>query len=234
MKRLKRFLFLLMVVLLPAISIQEASAAEKNLPEGFLLGDENGINVSKDGGYFFNLEDLRPGDTIKRTLTIKNFRDEAYDLRLVIEPKSKTGKIDLIENMSMQILLEDQEVYQGNLSTSKEGSKEVPFGLVAARSEKQAVIVLTMNDIEKWNKLYYSGPSEAEVEWQFIATASEKTTDEGESEVPKSPGGSQSSEPKGLFPRTGEILSNGFVWVGLILVAIVYIHSRKKRRSKYR
>nr|WP_242551277.1 LPXTG cell wall anchor domain-containing protein [Enterococcus hulanensis] len=91
-----------------------------------------------------------------------------------------------------------------------------------------------MNDIEKWNKLYYSGPSEAEVEWQFIATASEKTTDEGESEVPKSPGGSQSSEPKGLFPRTGEILSNGFVWIGLILVAIVYIHSSKKRRSKYR
>jgi len=222
-----------MVVLLPVISIQEVSAAEKNLPEGFLLGDENGINVSKDGGYFFNLEDLQPGDTIKRTLTIKNFRDEVYDLRLVIEPKSKTGKIDLIENMSMQILLEDQEVYQGNLSTSKEGSKEVPFGLIAARSEKQAVVILTMNDIEKWNNLYYSGPSEAEVEWQFIATASEKMTDEDKSEVPKSPGGSQKPEPKGLLPRTGEILSNSFVWIGLILVAIVYIHSSRKRR-KYR
>ena len=219
------------------ISFQSVSAAETNLPDGFLLGDENGINVSKDGGYFFNLEDLRPGDTIKRTLTIKNFRDEAYDLRLVIEPKSKSGKIDLIENMSMQILFEDQEVYQGNLSTSKDGSKEVPFGLIAARSEKQAVIQLTMNDIEKWNKLYYSGSSEAEVEWQFIATASEKPTDESKPGVPKSPDGSQGTGPASggkIYPRTGEILSSGFVLIGLILVAIVYIQSSKRKRSEYR
>lgn len=242
MKRLKRITLFLLVMILSAISFQKASAAETNLPDGFLIGEENGISVSKDGGYFFNLDDLRPGDHFKRKLIIKNFRDEAYDLKLVIEPKSKTGKIDLIENMSMQILLEDQEVYQGNLSTNKDGSKEVSFGLIEARSEKTVMIDLTMNDVEKWNQLYFSGPSEAEVEWQFIATYSEKPAEENK-ELPKSAGNPPQATPgayssgstgKGFLPQTGEALMEKAILIGIFLVAVVWFIAVKRRRSEYR
>ncbi|MBO0454485.1 hypothetical protein [Candidatus Enterococcus murrayae] len=234
MKRLSKIIFLLLVMILSMISFQNVSAAAKNLPDGFLVGDEDGINITKDGGYFFNLDDLKPGDMVKRKLIIKNLRDEAYDLKLVIRPKSKTGKIDLIENISMQILFEDQEVYQGNLGTNNDGSKEVSFGSIAARSEKAAVIDLVVNDVKKWNQLYYSGPSEAEVEWQFIAISSEKGKDQKESVPPKSAGNKQSFESggKGLFPRAGEILKSRFIWIGLIFVAIVCLIAVKRNRSK--
>lgn len=229
MKQLKRILFLLLAILLSTFSFQEASAAKTNLPDGFLIGDETGINVSRDGEYFFDLNDLHPGDTFKRTLIIRNFRDEAYELKLVIQPKSTTGKIDLIENMSMEIHLEDQEVFQGNLTTHKDGSNEIPLGLIDARSEKAATIDLTMKEIEKWNQLYYSGPSEAEVEWQFVATYSKSNESNSEKPATKSPIGSKESST-GAYPSTGETLMSSVAFLGLLLVALVcWIKINRKR-----
>ncbi|GCF93873.1 hypothetical protein NRIC_17640 [Enterococcus florum] len=238
MERLKRMLVVLLVLILSAIPFQKASAAETNLPDGFLVGDESGINVSKDGGYFFNLDDLQPGDTVKRNLIIKNTLDEDYQLKLAIEPKSKSGKVDLIENMSMQILLEDQEVYQGNLSNDKSGSKEVSFGTIPAKSEIQAVINLRVNEIENWNQVYFSGPSEAEVDWIFTAVHTEKKKDElpktsgespGSPASPSSPSGSNSGK---VLPRTGERINNGLFALGILLVAAVCFMKMKQKRSE--
>ncbi|MGM0110198.1 hypothetical protein [Enterococcus sp. DIV0187] len=230
MKRLKRTIYFLLVMILSTISFQRVSAIEANLPDGFLVGDENGISISKDGGYFFNLDDLQPGDTFKRKLIIRNFRDEAYDLKLVIQPKSKSGKIDLIENMSMRILSEEQEVFQGNLSTNKNGNKEVPFGLVSPRSEKIVTINLRMNDVEKWNQKYFSGPSEAEVYWQFIATYP-KASIKNEEGIPKIPNQAPLKDllREGSLLKTGETIMDEFIVLGCILITIICLVKIRKK-----
>lgn len=230
MRRLGKMIVVLSVLILSFVSFQKASAAHKNLPNGFLIGDENGIKVSKDGGYFFNLNNLQPGDTVKRDLVINNNLDEDYELTLEITPKSQSGKIDLIKIISMQILLEDQEVYQGNLSNSGDGKKVVSFGTISAQSNKKAVINLTMGDIENWNQLYYSGPSEAEVEWVFTAVHSKNDDKVAKISTNPSESTGASSGTGKNYPSTGEVLMYGIIALGiLIILVVVSINSKRKQ-----
>jgi len=218
---LKFFLSGILIVFFCSTSPHVAAAA--NLPDGFLVGDDEGITISKNGGYFFHLEDLQPGDTITRKLIVKNTRDEDYHLTLTIEPKSKSGKIDLVEKMSMTILSNDRVIYSGNLSSDSSGKTvakcEVPFGEIKNNSEQTYTIQLNVaDDIAYWD--YYSGKSEAIVDWRFDA----KTV----------PSESKSSSTGGFLPKTNEQHSVMLTYLGMTLTFLtliyIFVHTQKSRK----
>ncbi|WP_275471805.1 LPXTG cell wall anchor domain-containing protein [Vagococcus proximus] len=167
------------------------------LPDGFLIGDESGIKVSKQGGYFFNLENIRPGDTTDKKLIIKNQNKEPYRLHLEIKPKSHQGKINLIEALHMTMEDNNGLLYDGNLCSNSDNitlsSKDLDFGIIQPSEERTISIHLKMtSDSSYWD--FYSGESSAEVLWQFAAvTDIDATTNK--TDPPKK---------QGWLPQTGE------------------------------
>ncbi|MGL4608017.1 MAG: hypothetical protein ACRCU3_11195 [Eubacteriaceae bacterium] len=156
--------------MLAIIFASSALAGTTNLPEGFLIGDKNGLTVTKDGNYFFNLTSIKPGDEIKRSLMIKNENvEEGFDLALLIEPISKTGTIDLTKELTLTLVLDGQEIYHGSVS-GDQGEALILLGGYQSNEGGMLDISLKMSEsIENWD--YYSGKSVAEVQWTFQATA---------------------------------------------------------------
>ncbi|MGY3748709.1 LPXTG cell wall anchor domain-containing protein [Vagococcus acidifermentans] len=215
MHKLKSLILLVMIIPL-SIFISVKAEASVQLPDGLLIGDDQGISITKDGGYFFNLENLRPGDAISRKLTIENTRAEDYDLDLTIQPNSKTGKIDLVEEISMTITMEDKQLYTGNLCSDDEGNlvkrRTIDFGTIKSGDKRIVNIDLLVSpNIDFWD--YYSGESEAIVDWIFVARSDEE-----------SPGTSTPGKT-GLLPQTGEERAKLYLLLAvmfLLAAALIY------------
>jgi hypothetical protein len=117
MTKPKKILALFMVViLLAALCATGASAATSNLPDGFLIDDENGISVTDDGEYFLSSDHLMPGDVITRSLTLRNLNQgEPFQLHLLGDSPVSTGEVDWLDNLHLQISLDGTELYSGRL-----------------------------------------------------------------------------------------------------------------------
>ncbi|MCL2299395.1 MAG: hypothetical protein FWC27_04530, partial [Firmicutes bacterium] len=91
-------------------------AAETNLPDSFLIDDENGISVTGAGEYFLYSDNLMPGDVITRTLTLRNLEQgEPFQLHLLGESPESAGLVDWLDNLHLQITLEGRVLYTGRL-----------------------------------------------------------------------------------------------------------------------
>jgi len=88
----------------------------QNLPDSFLIDDENGISVPGTGEYFLYSHNLLPGDVITRTLTLRNFeQDVPYRLHLLADAPNSAGAVDWLDNLHLQITLDGRELYAGRL-----------------------------------------------------------------------------------------------------------------------
>lgn len=224
-KRSLSVLFLLAVAL--AFPMKSEAADTTNLPDGFLIGDSQGINVTKSGGYFFNLDGLLPGDTITRNLVIQNTRSEDYNLKMVIQPISSTGPVDLIEKMTMAFTLDNQVVYDGNLvsqvaNQTAEGT-EIDFGVIKGNSTRTMSIDLAVKTDIPWED-FQKGTSTAKVKWTFVAN-SDQLPNTGKDIVTK---------PTGEYPSTGETVSKVLFTLGILMTLVtlaLYFMYYKRRES---
>lgn len=99
-----------------ACCANEASASEQKLPSSMLIGDTDGIHVGTSGQYFIQADDLRPGDTIKKTLTIRNIGlDETYQLSMLASPLTTSGPVNLLDAVHLTLTLNSRIVYSGRL-----------------------------------------------------------------------------------------------------------------------
>lgn len=207
---------LVICALWTCFAVKTEAAETTNIPKGFLIGDNRGISISKNGSYFFDLENLLPGDTITRNLVIQNNRDDDYELKLEIEPKSTKGPVDLIEKMDMTFTSGEQLIYRGNLVRSESARKEaktvIDFGLIKAGSKRDIAIELHVKTDIPW-EAFNAGESEAVVTWVFKAMREPIST-----------------KPGGKLPQTGEqsVPLSPFGWSILYLVIIL---SRVRRRA---
>ncbi len=85
------------------------------LPQGFLIGDENGIHVQADGTFLIAAYDMEPGDAIYKTLTIQNTENSTFDLTMTAQPLTQTGPIELLNSINCRLTLNGQEIYNGRL-----------------------------------------------------------------------------------------------------------------------
>ena len=99
-------------------------AAETNLPDSFLIDDENGISVTGAGEYFLYSDNLMPGDVITRTLTLRNLEQgEPFQLHLLGESPESAGLVDWLDNLHLQITLEGRVLYTGRLRGDGESTR---------------------------------------------------------------------------------------------------------------
>ena len=118
MTGLKRALaFCFMLSLLAACCGVASFAKGSDLPDGFCIGDENGISVTNENGYFMNVDHMMPGDVFTRTLTLQNLEqgEPPYTLRMTAEPLETTGPVDWLDNLYLLLTLDGEEIYAGRL-----------------------------------------------------------------------------------------------------------------------
>jgi hypothetical protein len=122
MKKIKKFTAILSIcTVLFCTSV--SAAAEALLPEGTVAGlpesltvmDEDGNSVdSSTGEYFFEVEDMVPGETYSKNIQIMNLReDKAYHIYFYAEPVDKGGNIDLEAQCTEVISLDGSTLYEG-------------------------------------------------------------------------------------------------------------------------
>ncbi len=230
-----------MIVLLSIGYTTIDASAATSFPDGFLIGDDNGLKVTKDGDYFFNLTGLQPGDTITRNLVIQNNRkNDAFNLKMIIEPRSRSGKIDLVKEMKMIITIDGNELYNGTLASDTNGnqvsSRELDLGSFAANSKTNMQIQLNLSSNISY-KDFYSGKSTADVVWTFAANAEKsaikppgKEDPDGELPPTSKPGNGITS----LLPQTGDSLPI-FLYklsgILLVITALLYLYLKRKEQK---
>lgn len=204
------------------IAWQGAEAAEvTHIPDGFVIGDNRGISVTKNGNYFFDLDNLLPGDVITRNLVIQNNRQDDYVLTLRIEAKSTKGPVDLIEKMAMSFTLDKELIYQGNLA-KKSGITDIEFGLIKAGEKLSAAIELMVKKDIPWED-FKAGESEAIVTWQFNAARDQPLPGTEGKEIEKS---------VIKLPQTGDGSSDDLLLIGWLVIVtplVIWYNQRQQR-----
>jgi hypothetical protein len=187
------------------------SAAASALPPGFLIGDQNGIYVERNGEYFINAVNLRPGEVIIKTLTIRNTeRGAPFKLSMTAQPLQSTGPIDLLDKVHLNLSLDGQQLYDGRIR-GDEGTDMIrnalQLGQYACGDSRTLVITLT---VDEDMKISYER-STADIRWHFYAIKDE------------------TADP----PKTGEAVRDYLLLFSAALAVgtIILIAARKKQRK---
>jgi len=225
MKKLtKTLLALLACCLMAAAWGANTLAAETNLPDGFLIDDENGISVTGAGEYFLYSDNLMPGDVITRTLTLRNLdQGGPYRLHMLGDSPRSAGTVDWLDNLHLVITLEGQTLYSGRLRGDGKGACGMPgngidlieqgldLGIYEKGAQKSLKFVVTANSSLSAEDLAES--SSANINWVFYAVK----------DAPLD------------APKTGDAARDGMyilLLILLILCAVFYDRYRKLRGNK--
>ena len=230
----KLIAILLAAVLLMSMSVTAAYADElragtvAGLPEKLVVLDDNGNSVSENGEYFFEVQDMTPGELYTKNIQIMNLREDAsYHIYFNAQPMSKYGDIDLEEECVLTLYLDDRVVYTGKVTgDGVPDVRDEPLDLGRYGPGESRVLRATIvwNDSgkasgaideghrivdssgvqvvrEKTGKTHIEG--EVIFKWIFTAVGDAPTTE----------------EQSGSYIDTGETLT--FVFLGLVALAIV-------------
>ena len=225
MQKLNKILAaLLTACLMASLCGIPALAIETNLPDSFLIDDENGIDVKDTGEFFLFSKNLMPGDVITRTLTLRNLEQgEPFRLHLLGDSPRSAGPVDWLDNLHLQITLEGQTLYSGRLrgdgkkTRTMQGNgvdligQGVDLGVYAKGDQKTLHFTVTA-DAGHMSTADLMEPSSANIDWVIHAIK----------DAPPDP------------PKTGDAVRNGMIILLLfigILCAIFYDRYRNMRRN---
>ena len=209
---MKRLLISVLTVLV--FSGATAYAAQTNLPEGFIIGDSDGIHVETDGTYLIYADNITPGETIIKTVTIRNLErgKTPFRLSMTAEPELVSGPVSLLDVMTLTLTMNDKVLYHGRLR-GDEGvdmiRNSLQLGKYAQGDSKVLHIKIETGDWEQ-----YPEKSVAEIRWNFYAV----------------------KEDLGELPQTGDYTHFGLYLLGMLLSMagfILLLFGERRKRKEY-
>lgn len=230
MKIVMRKIIFLVVITFGFVGTVVVSAAE--LPRGMVIGDNEGIAVNKDGEYFIDIPNAKPGEVYKKEITLRSTTEkEPFDLSIRVHPKESKGVIDWNEHVTMTLTLDGKEIYKGPMlgdgkrDWSKENLSLGTFGFGTDKVLEATFEIdknLTTEEFKEENLFLFS--------WEFIAT---RTSESGGSE---SSGSTEAGgkKPWGKLPSTGEEWRQMMyqVLAGLLLLLIFLLLWKRRKQEK--
>ncbi|MEG0255831.1 LPXTG cell wall anchor domain-containing protein [Vagococcus sp.] len=223
-KLVKVICFLTMFGLLFIIFPKKTDAAKEiEIPKGVLVTDNQGVSLTKSEGYFFNLKDLFPGDSVVREVEIKNNRSEEVGMKIDIVPLSFTGPVNLIKLIDMKWTYDDKVIFNGNLVSQDKNEFEkgssIDLGKIPANTIRKLKIDLYVSP-EITIKDLIKAESEAVVRWDVKATANDVKEPKVEPLV-------KVTTNKGILPKTGEKLTIFLSVLALLSILLVIVVRNK-------
>lgn len=221
MRKLKRRLLWAAIGILSVLMcVTPAYAKELKFPSAMLIGDMDGLHIDENGQYFIYAKDLRPGDTITKTLLIRNLgTDEVFHLTMTAEPLFAVGPVDLLNAVHLKLVLNGRQIYSGRLR-GDEGINMINNALQLGDygPGDNSTLEITMT-VDKSMKVSYT-KSVAEIKWIFVAVQE------------KGSGGGGGGGPG---PQTGDIagyvLYFAFLGSMLAVITLLLVRIRQEKRA---
>lgn len=181
-----------------------------------LVGKANGLVYLPDDDLFLYYPNMFPGDSVKRTLEIKNQYDYPYELKLKLQRISPPEKYDLLEKLELVITYKDNVIYKGKTS----GEEEISLGVFNPGQNEELTAIVTLDGNSTGNE--YKNKY-AEVKWIFTAVRMEDTPD---NESPNNPDINS--------PKTGDesIIISVILFVVSSILILVIKKTNKKNNKK--
>ena len=171
-----RFLTTILAAML-LFSLLAGSVSAEELPEGIIVADNEGISVDSQTGEFYIQQQLVPGETYVKYITIQNLReDKAFQIFLRTEPLTQTGNYDLFENVVMKLSLGDEVLYEGSpngLGNIDMQKTAMPLGDVYEPGDTR---VLKFEAILPLENTHHGILGAVTFQWIFSATVDEEYT----------------------------------------------------------
>lgn len=200
--------------------------AEEQLPEGVVIGDNDGLNAKKNGEYFVNLKNVQPGQKWEKTISMMNMeKDSVYSLTMQISPPVVSGPLDLSKEIQMVITYEGKTLYEGPASgVSKDKdfqNNRMEFGTFKSGDSRAFNVTYEMPG--NYTKEDFLEKSIMDNVWTFYAIKPQQDN------TPK-------KKTSGILPQTGDIQQSMIficlaLFVTLILLFIWKNRSENKRSN---
>ena len=102
---------------IPVNADKLAVGSVEGLPEKLVVLDDKGNSVSDNGEYFFQVENMKAGETYTKKIQIMNLREDAtYAIYFNAQPIDKSGEINLENECDCRIHMNDSLVYYGKVT----------------------------------------------------------------------------------------------------------------------
>lgn len=211
-------------------------AHAETLPPGFLVGDDTGFQAGTDGEYFIVNNDITPGQTFSREITLSNYskEDGSFDIKLVMNPADEThtpktsGEINLLEAVYVTLTYQGKVIYQGTIDgngtpIANRIQQPIDLGTLEVGEVRtiQAEFTVTSDyPAESWKE-----SSVVDFYWLFFASRATTTTTT-----------SSSTPPTGKLPQTGEDWRNVLIGMiaGFILIMLAVLILKKRKHDENR
>lgn len=197
----------------------------QELPRGFVIGDDKGITATKNGKYFINVTDVMPGKTWITSISLLNMEKNAsYKLSMLISDSKTTGKLDLSKEMQMKIIYDGKTVYEGPASGISSSSnlqlQALDLGIFNSGDSRGLKVEYSLSG--KYTNQDFAKKNTMDNTWTFYAIKTKDTVPDKKI--------ASSSKLLGIFPRTGEELKQGiiFLCLGLFLLLLFIMFIKKK------
>ena len=209
------------VSLLSIMTIQ-AEALDSVPSNVELLGNADGIVYVPGDEPFLLAENMEPGDSVTRTLEIKNNYDKAYKLYLRAERVTPSEKYDLLDVINLKISYKDKVIYEGPVSGEDGMTNNIEIGTFEPGDEENLTATAQL-DYSATDPAYLN--KRVQVDWIFTAQAQEGSTDTDKPTITPP----TNNKPIISLPQTGDNAMYAFtVLGGASMVGLLYNLKRKK------
>lgn len=202
-----------------------SSVQAESLPPGFLVGDETGFNAGTDGQYFIVNNNIEPGKTFTREISISNYSNngDAFSINLVMNPEDDTrkptikGTINLLEAINVKLNYQGKIIYQGPMNgkgSPVANKKSNPINLGTFETGEVRTIHAEFTVSNEYPDESWKNVNSTDFYWLFYASKSKDET------PPSTTPSSSTKKPMGILPSTGEEVVNALLLLLSILMLI--------------
>lgn len=190
---------LITLSLLLIISIK-GEASTLTPPNVQLLGNADGlVHISNTEDMFLYRYNMLPGDSVERTLEIKNQYEDSYELFLRAERVSEKEEYDLLDKLDLKITFDDKVIYVGPTSGEYKLTDNISLGTFKPGEEATLFAKVELDGPSTGNE--YKNKF-AQVNWIFTAVRKD-SNDNTSTDKP-----SNSNKPSTNKPSTNKPTNN--------------------------
>lgn len=191
---------LITLSLLLIISIK-GEASTLTPPNVQLLGNADGlVHISNTEDMFLYRYNMLPGDSVERTLEIKNQYEDSYELFLRAERVSEKEEYDLLDKLDLKITFDDKVIYVGPTSGEYKITDNISLGTFKPGEEATLFAKVELDGPSTGNE--YKNKF-AQVNWIFTAVRKD-SNDNTSTDKP-----SNSNKPSTNKPSINKPTNNG-------------------------
>lgn len=223
---MKRYLKCIVMTLSLLLVLNVKGVLAQTLPSNVhLVGDDDGILISLPEGEdsFLYKDEMLPGDSVERTMTIENKYQQPYALYIRAERVGieKVEKYDLLEKLQLKLTFKDKVIYEGPVSGKDGLIEDIELGTIQPGDEAKLHAVVTLDGPSTGHEYMNK---EGAVDWIFTAT-SEAPYPEPDPEEPVEPDKKPNDAPK-----TGDnsVVSYAAVALGSLMLLVVVAKKNRK------